>query len=164
MTTAISDQRSAVSRRLRGKLAFTLVELLTVIAIIGILAGLIVGASKYAVTKSKRSSAAGRIAALEAALEDYKADNGGYPPQIFSAGAGRTKALYAALSPTSGKRYFTAFTSKENISDEIFDPFGNEYYYVSPGKVNTATFDLYSAGPDGQPNTPDDITNWQANN
>lgn len=56
--------------------AFTVVELLIVIAIILVLAGLILATSGYVQTKGKRSRAEAEIAALSAALENYKADNG----------------------------------------------------------------------------------------
>ena len=40
------------------------------------------------------------------------------------------------------------------------DPWGNEYTYVVPGKFRPKSYDIYSMGPDGQPNTADDITSW----
>ena len=59
--------------------AFTLVELLVVMVIILILGGLILATSSYVQTKGKRSRAEAEIAAMSAALENYKADNGIYP-------------------------------------------------------------------------------------
>lgn len=59
--------------------AFTVVELLIVIAIILVLAGLILGTSGYVQKKGARSRAEAEIAAMSAALESYKADNGVYP-------------------------------------------------------------------------------------
>ena len=38
------------------------------------------------------------------------------------------------------------------------DPWGNNYIYLSPGRKNPDSYDLYSAGPDRKPDTPDD--NW----
>ncbi len=64
------------NRRTKG---FTLVELLTVMTIIGILAALVLGTFKYAQDKGARSRAESEIKAMEAALESYKADNGAYP-------------------------------------------------------------------------------------
>jgi type II secretory pathway pseudopilin PulG len=59
--------------------AFTLIELLVVIAVIIILAGLILSTADYAQKKGARARAETEIAAISAALESYKADNGIYP-------------------------------------------------------------------------------------
>ena len=59
--------------------AFTIIELLIVMAIIIVLAGLILATSGYVQDKGKRSRAEAEIAAMSAALESYKADNGVYP-------------------------------------------------------------------------------------
>jgi type II secretory pathway pseudopilin PulG len=59
--------------------AFTLIELLVVIAIIIILAGLILTTAGYVQRKGARARAETEIAAMSAALESYKADNGIYP-------------------------------------------------------------------------------------
>jgi prepilin-type N-terminal cleavage/methylation domain-containing protein len=62
--------------RIRG---FTVIELLIVMAIILVLAGLILATSNYVQKKGYRSRAEAEIAAISAALENYKADNGVYP-------------------------------------------------------------------------------------
>jgi type II secretory pathway pseudopilin PulG len=59
--------------------AFTLIELLTVITIIIVLAGLLLATIGYVQKKGARSRAEAEIAAISAALESYKADNGIYP-------------------------------------------------------------------------------------
>jgi type II secretory pathway pseudopilin PulG len=59
--------------------AFTILELVTVISIIIVLAGLILATSGYVQKKGARSRAETEIAAMSAALENYKADNGIYP-------------------------------------------------------------------------------------
>ena len=58
---------------------FTLIELLIVMAIIIVLSGLILATAGYVQKKGKRSRAEAEIAAMSAALENYKADNGVYP-------------------------------------------------------------------------------------
>src|ERR1043166_7111253 len=60
--------------------AFTLIELLVVIAIIGLLAGLIVGGTKYAGTQMKVSRIRAELQALEVAIEAYHAKFNHYPP------------------------------------------------------------------------------------
>lgn len=67
----------------RSRQAFTLVELLVVITIIGILAGLITGAAIMARGAAKRAVIRTEIVQLEMALEKYKAEYGEYPPDFF---------------------------------------------------------------------------------
>jgi general secretion pathway protein G len=50
------------------------------------------------------------------------------------------------------------------VKEVPLDPWGNDYIYESPGKVNTGSYDISSAGPDGQPGNEDDITNWSGGN
>jgi type II secretory pathway pseudopilin PulG len=59
--------------------AFTLIELIVVIGIIIVLAGLVLSTAGYARKKSARARAETEIAAMSAACENYKADNGVYP-------------------------------------------------------------------------------------
>jgi len=59
--------------------AFTLVELLVVMVIIGIIAAMVVGVASLVNNKAARTRALGEIKAMSAACESYKADNGAYP-------------------------------------------------------------------------------------
>ena len=63
----------------RATRAFTVVEILVVMTIILVLAGLVLATSSYVHNKGARSRAEAEIAAMSAALENYKADNGVYP-------------------------------------------------------------------------------------
>src|SRR6476469_10605878 len=58
---------------------FTLIELIVVIGIIIVLAGLVLSTAGYARKKGARARAETEIAAMSAACESYKADNGIYP-------------------------------------------------------------------------------------
>src|SRR5262249_52180363 len=62
-----------------GSHAFTLIELILVVGIITVLAGLVLSTVGYARKKGARARAETEIAAMSAALENYKADNGVYP-------------------------------------------------------------------------------------
>src|SRR5437879_2226199 len=73
MTKTVRYRTRAVLR------AFTIIELLVVITIIIILAGLILSTVGYVQKKGARSRAETEIAAMSAALESYKADNGVFP-------------------------------------------------------------------------------------
>ncbi len=67
--------------RVNRRSAFTLIELLTVMAIILVLAGLIINIAGSANYNTAKSRARGEIKAMEVALESYKADNGSFPAE-----------------------------------------------------------------------------------
>src|SRR5437899_1741310 len=95
----------------RSEASFTVIEVLLVIAIIIILAGLILSTVGYVQKKGARSRAEAEIAAMSAALESYKADNGLYPtdpsktdqvdPAISPIPTTATQFLYEQLSGNS---------------------------------------------------------------
>jgi type II secretory pathway pseudopilin PulG len=85
----------ASSLRARG--AFTILELLVVITIIIVLAGLILATVGYVQKKGARSRAEAEIAAISAALESYKADNGIYPTDPST-----TETLKPNIDPGGG--------------------------------------------------------------
>lgn len=92
--------------------AFTLIELLIVMSIIIILGGLILATASYVQNKGKRSRTEAEIAAMSAALENYKADNGVYP-RGNALGSGTTPPfdtdkLNARKDTTVGPTYQTA--------------------------------------------------------
>ncbi len=89
---------------LSAQRAFTIIELLVVIAIIIILAGLILSTVGYVQRKGARSRAEAEIAAMSAALESYKADNGIYPRDAKTdALAALTDSSYASNNPPDPK-------------------------------------------------------------
>ena len=148
--------------------AFTIVELLVVIAIILVLAGLILATSGYIQTKSNRSRAEAEIAALSAALENYKADNGTYPTDtangttntldartMFNPTAAQyasaSRFLYKELSGDLignrvqiGKSYFPFKPNMLLPKDPaqaviaIADPFGNSYGYSTANQTSSS--------------------------
>jgi prepilin-type N-terminal cleavage/methylation domain-containing protein len=113
-----------------SKSAFTLIELLTVMTVIAILAGLVLSGYRYAQDQGARKRAEAEIQALSVALESYKADNGDYPrglvdsgvneadtldPRAAGSAAGYQKAslaLYAALSGDGNRDRTTDAGSK----------------------------------------------------
>lgn len=136
--------------------AFTLIELLIVIAIIAILASLVLAAAGGVQNKGKRSRAESEIAAVAAALESYKADNGDYPSN--SSGS---LALVTNLMPSGGGKVYFEFKSKFTNGSGWLDPFGNNYQYIytngSPYN-GTNNYDLWSTAGGGASNTW--IKNW----
>lgn len=79
--------------------AFTIIEVLVVMSIILVLAGLILATSGYVQNKGARSRAEAEIAAMSAALENYKADNGIYPTD---SAPNSSEQLKANLNPDGG--------------------------------------------------------------
>jgi prepilin-type N-terminal cleavage/methylation domain-containing protein len=154
--------------------AFTLMELLIVIAIIVVLSGLILATAGYVQNKGKRSRTAAEIAAICAALENYKADNGTYPSDSITNGFAVTTGniadyeapnlrLYHHLAGDrddnripEAKIYFPFKPNQLSPLDQsqpvtsIRDPFGNPYGYstmkASDQTLNgrNPTFDLWS--------------------
>ena len=165
-----------------GRQAFTLIELLTVIAIIAILAALLLQTSGFIQEKAGNNRAQAGIAALGTALGNYKLDMGTYPEG--DGGDNSTEKLLDALNPTGGtaKIYFEVppkmlnnYRSKNSAaqnradSKRLVDPFGNPYHYeYNEGDDNSdrsgkGQFNLWSQGKNGAQNAgkPDKwIKNW----
>src|SRR5687768_1776218 len=68
--------------RSRPSSAFTLIEVITAMAVILILTGLVIQISGYVTTKGSKARAQAEIAMLSAAAESYKADAGAYPQDV----------------------------------------------------------------------------------
>jgi prepilin-type N-terminal cleavage/methylation domain-containing protein len=153
--------------------AFTLIELLAVITIIGILAGLTLGAAGAVRRHGATSTAKAEVAALQAACDRYFADNNTYPvntnvspsssfaPTAYTA-AGQvlfTNLLGSAnltAAPTS-KRYFEPKPAM--VSGNYFiDPWGYAYGYNSNG--TNAPLIWSTAGQTTSTGTNKWITSW----
>ena len=88
--------------------AFSLIELFVVIAVIIILAGLILTTIGYAQKKVARSRAETEIAAMSAAIENYKADNGVYP-----------RGQSTSVPPSGTPVYTAASTGTDNLDARV---------------------------------------------
>ena len=131
---------------------FSLIEIMVVVVILGILAGLIVPRIMDKPEEAKRTKAEIQIKALEQALKFYKLDNGSYPTT--------EQGLQALVEPPSvgslAKQWKEGgYLEKGKVP---MDPWGSEFVYIAPGLHSD--FDLMSYGSDGQPGN-DDINNWK---
>ena len=145
--------------------AFTLIELIVVVGLIIVLAGLVLSTVGYARKKGARARAETEIAAMSAACENYKADEGVYPansdtnalnartsvdPSAYQAAS---LYLYNALfgatagsrTPNTGARSYFVFkpnmlfpADQTQTVQYIQDPFGNSYGYST---IQAATQD-----------------------
>jgi len=127
--------------------AFTLVEMLLVVAIIGVLAALVIPRIVGRIGDTRVTSAnADVMGGISSALNTYEVDNGVFP-----------KSLQDLIQqPGDTKNWHGPYLGKLPI-----DPWGNPYIYYYPGKRNQKLFDLLSSGPDVKEGTDDDIVNSQ---
>ena len=124
-------------RRTRG--GFTLIEILLVVTIIAMLAGLVaVNIPKY-IKSSRVSAAKGQISNFDTAINAYLLEHGKYPPSLDALTAGDEPVM--ATIP--------------------LDPWQNPYKYAYPGKHPPFKYDNSSFGPDLLEGTDDDIANWK---
>lgn len=146
-----------------NKRGFTVIEMIIVIAIMVILAGLISAAAMNAKQKGYIAKAKATIASLEVALSMYESDTGLYPADD---GAESCINLVNQLrtggtAPPSGWNgpYMDFDTNELDTNGNLKDPWGRPYIYDQPGANNISSYDLSSKGPNTAITT-DDITNW----
>jgi len=131
-----------------GKKAFTLIELMLVVIIIGALVAMVLPRFTGRGEQARVAAAQADIQAnIATALKLYELDNGSFP--------GSEEGLNALLNkPSSARNWNGPYLEKKPI-----DPWGREYKYKSPGEHRT-DYDLYSLGKDGTESN-DDVKNWE---
>lgn len=164
---------------MRKTRAFTLVEILTVIAIIAILVGIALGVAKYASNKAHRTKTLAKLRTLEIGLDNCRDDLGYFPltdghgivqlGETFTSGCDKLSDMAANWLLQKGKFRHTQ-TGRPYVEGydggDYVDAWGRPFLYRCDGDANQhnkQSFDLFSAGSDGQIGTDDDITNWQRN-
>jgi general secretion pathway protein G len=143
--------------------AFTLLELLAVIALIAILTGIVIGVGQSASGKGKVARARAELAVLGAALESYKAAHGDYPrtsdsAELLQALIGRRGPDQTVLNGRAlleAARFSVSADPFVQSTAVLLDPWEQPYRYAykaMPGWTNPFPV-LASAGPD-QTGTP----------
>ena len=117
---------------------FTLLELLVVVAIIGLLAGFVAPRYFSQIGKSEVNTAKAQIDALEKALDQYRLDTGRYP--------GNELGLKALVDRPASEPKWNGPYLKKSVP---LDPWGKPYMYKIPGAK--WDFELVSYGRDGKP-------------
>ena len=141
------------SRALRGARsgAFTLVELLLVLVILGILASLVLPKFTGRTEQARVTAAQTQISTFGTALDAFEVDTGSYPR-----GQDGLNQLVAAPADVTNWR-------GPYLKSEIpADPWGRPYQYLNPGVHGEV--DVLSLGADGQPGGEGqnaDIGSWQ---
>ena len=129
---------------------FSLLELMVVIVIIGILASMIVPNIMGSQERANVQKAVSDITALEGSLSLYKMDNYDYPTT--------EQGLDALVEQTDIEPEPRRFPEGGYIKRLPKDPWGNDYVLLNPGEQGK--MDVFSAGPDREAGTEDDIGNW----
>lgn len=135
---------------------FTLIELMVVIVILGILAGLIIPRIMSRPEEARQAKARIQIESLETALKLYKLDNGSYPST--------EQGLQALVeAPTVGdlpkKWREGGYLEKRRVPK---DPWDNEYVYLCPGTHDECDLSSYGAdGEAGGEGKNKDIASWE---
>jgi len=143
------------NRTRRDGRGFTLIELMVVIVILGILAGLIIPRIMGRPDEARQAKTRIMIEGIETALKLYRLDNGFYPTTEQG-----LRALVEAptIPPVPRNWREGGYLEKGKVPK---DPWGNDFVYLCPG--TQGEFDLISYGADGQPGGEGknkDITNW----
>ena len=135
---------------------FTLIELMVVIVILGILAGLIIPRIMGRPEEAKQLKAKMQIESLETALKLYKLDTGMYPDTEQGLQALIEQPETGALPKNWRKG---GYLEKGRVPKV---PWKNDFVYLSPGAHGD--YDIISYGADGVPDGEDknrDINSWE---
>jgi general secretion pathway protein G len=139
------NQRTSRTDRTRLQRGLTLIEVMIVIAILGLLASVLVVAVVNQLDDAKIDAASVKLNSIENAIQMYKVKFNRVPSQA--------DGLRALLNPPKNRK--PLLKSEKDIKD----PWEEEIMYFSPSKSNKAEFELISKGPDKQQGTDDDISN-----
>jgi general secretion pathway protein G len=145
---AMNTHRAALARASKG---FTLVELLVVLAILGLLAGLVGPRVLNQLDGAKGKTAAIQIKDFEQAVELFKLDVGRFP--------NNAEGLQGLVSKPASATGWNGPYLRSGLPN---DPWGNAYHYRYPGQ--NGEFDIFTLGADNAPGGDGDsadIGNWQ---
>ena len=136
---------------MRKTKAFSLMEMILVVVIIGLLAALVLPRFVGWGEKARKAAAASQVSSFKTALGSFERACGRFPTS-----AEGLRALIERPAGLPETAEWERFLDEQNVPK---DPWQNDYIYRCPGTVNTDDYDLLSAGPDGREGTDDDIGN-----
>lgn len=131
---------------------FSLMEIIIVLALLGMLMGLVVMNSEGIFGGGQKKVAKLFVSkSIDVPLMAYRSHVGNYPST--------EEGLKALLKAPMGKssRWQGPYIKD---SEGLLDPWGNPYQYRYPGVHNRNSYDVWSMGPGGQSGDDDDIGNW----
>jgi len=152
MRIQIQNPKSEIRNSRPSQRAFTLVELLLVMVILAVLAGIVLPKFANRGEQARQTAAKTQIGAFSTALSAFEVDNGYYP-------RGKDGLLALLQKPNDAQNWRGPYLEEKGGIPN--DPWGRPYIYECPGKHNVNSYDISSMGFDGREGTEDDITNWQ---
>jgi len=126
-------------RPFRSSSGFTLIELLAVLAVMGLILGLVAPRMVVISNEAKLKANDIQIAHLKSAVRAFHSVYGRYPSTREG-----LDALVHPSSPSIALDWKGPFLEADEVPK---DPWGRDYVYLYPGERNTYGFDLYSLPP-----------------
>ena len=153
-----SRQAAAALIEQSDQAAFTLIEIMAVVLIIGLLSTIVGAAIFRQVDRARVTAARAQLSSLEGVLELYRMDNGKFPTS--------EQGLVALVEAPTAEPVPRSYPAGGYLKDGKLplDPWGEPYHYEMPGQNNPHSFDLWSFGADGAPGgegVDADIGNWE---
>ncbi|MCD6526906.1 MAG: type II secretion system major pseudopilin GspG [Desulfuromonas sp.] len=138
----------------RNQRGFTLIEVMVVVVILGILAGIVIPNLLDRPEDARRTKAELQIKGIEEALALYKLDNGLFPST--------DQGLSALVNKPESGRIPNKYREGGYMKKIPQDPWSGEYIYLAPGL--NGDYDLLSYGSDGEPGGEGkdaDVQSWE---
>jgi general secretion pathway protein G len=137
---------------------FTLIEIMAVVLIMGLLAGIVGTVVVNQIDTARSKTAEAQIKQLESALTFYQMDNGRFPTSEQGL---RSLVEKPSGSPEPRNYRPGGYLQGGAVPD---DPWGVPYQYAAPGTHNPHSFDIWTLGSDAQPGgegADRDVGNWR---
>lgn len=139
MVTKTGEDMKRETTYIKTNKGFSLIEIMVVLAIMGLLAAIVAPNVMNALSQGKEKKVRADFTQLETALKMYKMDNGFYPTS--------DQGLEALVTAPTGSPEPRSYPAEGYMPRLPQDPWKFDYVYLSPG--NGRPYDIYTLGADG---------------